>query len=302
MTYRVNEKAPLGLNLRSAPQASANRLAVLPFGQIVEEIGERDDMGWVEIRTELQGSAVEGFVNSAYLSLAVTAVVPQVQTALAVHLDPGKQLVTRFNRLLAYHLTERDQPTRDPMASPAIRATQLGTIINWIKVDTSARYHPNPANTYCNIYGTDYCYLGGVYLPRVWWLANAYADLLKGRQVAPIYGKTVAEVNANGLLTWMLEHGKDFGWVRHFNLNDMQNAANEGLVCVIIAQQKIPNRSGHICAVVPETAQFKAIRTGSQVTRPLQSQAGRTNKRYWTPTPWWNDPKYREFGFWVNSN
>jgi hypothetical protein len=300
--YRVNQKAPLGLNVRVAPNATATRIAVLPMGQLVDVIGGPTSNGWVIIHTTLQGSIIEGNVNGAFLSKVDEVELPPTQSNLAVHLDPGKLQVTRNNRLLAYPLNEVNMPKRVSTADAQTRVKQLTDIIAWADVEKHARYAPNPSNTYCNIYAADYAYLGGVYLPRVWWYAQAYADLKQGKQVSPIYAKTVGEVNANGLFTWITQHGGEFGWVRMFDLTQVQNAANDGRVCVIVAQQKIPNRSGHICAIVPETANLKAVRSWCNVTRPLQSQAGRTNKRYWTPTQWWNDPKYREFGFWVNSN
>jgi hypothetical protein len=34
-------------------------------------------------------------------------------------------------------------------------------------VESSARYARTPTQTYCNVYVADYCYLAGVYLPRV---------------------------------------------------------------------------------------------------------------------------------------
>jgi hypothetical protein len=299
-SQRVNNRAPMGLNVRSTSEnLGTNRLAVLPMGHIVEKTGQTKNQ-WVEIIAVLQGSTLQGWVNGSFLSPSTVSVLPPVQSQLAVNLDPGKLQVTRNNRLLAYPLNETNMPYRQPEADAEAKRVQIASIIKYLGVDTHARYHPNPSNTYCNIYGFDYCYLNRVYIPRVWWTPNAFVDLKSGRQVAPIYGKTVMELNANSLCQWAIDHSKEFGWVRHFNLDQIQDAANEGLAVVIIAQQKIPNRSGHICAVVSETDVHAAVRANGKVIRPLQSQAGRTNKQYWTPPQWWADPKYKEFGFWVN--
>ena len=82
----------------------------------------------------------------------------------------------------------------------------------------------------------------------------------------------------------------------------MQTAANNGQVAIICAANRIPNRSGHITPVVPETTANKAERSGSGIViKPLQSQAGRTNRKYQTD-PWWNRlaSTFREHGFWIN--
>jgi hypothetical protein len=304
MRYRVSNKATQGLFLRSAPRADGDtKVAVMPVGTRFDFLSEAI-AGWVFGTAFLDGSQVQGFASLKYLEPEQDVRIP-FQSALAVNLDPVNRLVTRNNRLLAYRLNEPDMPLREPMDTPEDKVEAINRIIKYLKVDTSNRYHPNPSNTYCNIYGTDYCYLGGVYLPRVWWLTQAYIKIKQGQGVPVSYGQTVAEVNANGLLTWLKEHGSEFGWVRCFDLDQMQNSANEGLICIIVAQQKIPNRSGHICAVVPESKEpggFKAVRANGKVVRPLQSQAGRTNKQHWMPPQWWTAPNYREFGFWINSH
>jgi hypothetical protein len=299
--YQVSpEKAPMGLWLRSAPTvANGTKLAVLHPGSWVTKISDSAE-GWIGVSTELSGSTVEGFVSLKFLIPEQEYVAPKVQTQLSVNLDPGKQLVTRTNRLLAYRLNEANMPRRDPNAQVAARVSALGAIIGYLKVDTSNRYHPNPSNTYCNIYATDFAYLANTYIPRVWWLPKAYTSVISGLAVDVIYGKTVAELNANSLLDWFKAHGSEFGWRRIFDLTEAQNHANDGRVVIISAAQKLPNRSGHICAIVPETLSHKAVRSGSHVIRPLQSQAGRTNKQYWTPPLWWQTANYREFGFWYN--
>lgn len=297
--YKVGNGAALGLFIRSEPVVKdSTKLAVLPAGHVVTKLAATD--GWFEVETTLDGSRVRGFISAKYLTPATEKEPTQaVKSITAVHLTTN-QSVRRNNTLYAYPLNEPGQPTRDVTAAPSEQVKQLTAIIRHLAVDKHARYHPKPSATYCNIYGTDYCYLAGVYLPRVWWLSSAIARLKAGHAVSPVYGQSVAEVNANSLLIWLKEFGSMFGWKRSFDLTELQNAANAGKVVVIVAQQKQPNRSGHIAVVAPETTNWKAKRSGSKVTTPLQSQAGRTNRQYWTPPAWWTGSQYKEFGFWIN--
>ena len=85
--------------------------------------------------------------------------------------------------------------------------------------------------------------------------------------------------------------------MRTFDLTELQDAANQGEVCLICAQRNDLNMSGHIVAVVAETQTKQAARSGLQVTRPLQSQAGAVNFRYSTGVrAWWTDAKFRHHG------
>lgn len=170
-----------------------------------------------------------------------------------------------------------------------------------LNVENSVRYQPKSTATYCNIYAYDYCYLAGVYLPRVWWTSKSLIALSAGKTVKPIYGSTVDEISANGLVGWLKEYGSTFGW-KTGSIEEMQNAANDGQVAVICAQNKIPNKSGHICVVVPETDSQSAERKNGNVIKPLQSQAGANNHKYSTDT-WWIRlaPRFREHRFWINA-
>jgi hypothetical protein len=61
-------------------------------------------------------------------------------------------------------------PTRTGATPDELRAS-LGEVIDYIATDKPAhkRYQPRDGLTFCNIYAHDYCFLAGVYLPRVWW-------------------------------------------------------------------------------------------------------------------------------------
>lgn len=302
--FRVSDKAPLGLFLRTEPvKEDSTKIAVLPMGQVVTKIAESETPPWWEVSTVVDGVTVSGFISSRFLVADSDFEGPPIQSSVsAVHLRMDG-LVKRSGTQYAFALNEPEQPTRNSSASPDVKAKELGAIINWLNVEVSARYQPKTNSTYCNIYGYDYCYLSGVFLPRVWWLPSAIAKLRAGRPVSPLYAQTVAEVNANGLLDWMKEYGTTFGWRRSFDVTELQNAANEGQVVVIMAKNRIPNNSGHLAAVTPETSTQQAVRSGSTVVRPLQTQAGRTNKKYWTPNAWWvNSARFKDFGFWINAS
>jgi hypothetical protein len=301
--FRVGDKAPLGLFLRSAPVVKdSTKVAVLPLGHLVRKQAESPTPNWWQVSTTIQGTEVEGFVNGAFL-VPDTAFSPPTgsRTISAVHLTTSSS-VTRSKAANAFPLNEPNQPTRNGNGSAASKSKDLTAIVDWLDVEDrrKVRYAPASNKTFCNIYAHDYCYLAGVYLPRVWWTPSALTRLKDGQQVTPSYGSTVREMNANALFEWFTEHGPLFGWNRTFDLTQMQSAANEGQVVVISAQNKVPNRSGHICVVVPENGSHEATRSGTAVTRPLQSQAGRTNRKYMTHQ-WWTGATFRDWGFWINA-
>lgn len=299
--FKISEKAPHGLWLRSAPIVKeSTKVTVLPMGQLVTKVAESSILGWWKISTTQNGTLLAGFVNSIYLTPADTFVPPVAVTNIsAVHLSANGPVVRSSAGQRAFPLNEVGRRTRDGSATAQVRASELTAIVDWLDVENQARYEPTSSNTFCNIYAYDYCYLSGVYLPRVWWTQSALDKLSKGTLVSPIYGQTVNELNANSLFDWLKEFGAMFGWRRTFDLTEMQKAANDGMVVVICAQNKLLNRSGHICLVVPETQLNVANHNGVSVMIPLQSQSGRINKKYFSRN-WWTSITFREFGFWIN--
>ncbi len=298
--YKVTATA---LNLRSSPEVRAsNRIATLPNGQEVERLEVTPDGRWWRVRAVLGGAIAEGYVASEFLAPAREFRAPRAfARVVAVHLGEGRPHVTRdsVGGAYAFPLGEPGQPTRNGGGREQ-RVSALGGIIDWLDVERKARYLPRGGSTFCNIYAHDYCYLAASYLPRVWWRPRSIAELMSGGTVAPLYGTTVAEVNANGLYDWLTEFGSDFGWRRTFSLDELQEAANSGEVGLISAKRADPNRSGHIAAVVPETGAHAATRKDGKVTVPLQSQAGATNSAYGTPK-WWTSDKFRSYGYFVHN-
>lgn len=304
--YRIGDKAPQGLFLRSEPIAKeSTKIAVLPMGQKVKKLTESSTLNWWQVSTNLQDSEIVGFLNSTFLTTDKDFVEPKAVSGISkVHLQRDGA-VTRKNTAWAYPLNEDGQPTRKLTASVSDKTKSLTDIIKWLDVEKTShlRYQPNTIDTYCNIYAYDYCFLAGVFLPRVWWMPQALVDLAAGKKVKPIYGETVHEMNANSLFRWLKNFGPTFGWTRTASIDEMQTAANNGQIVIICAENRTPNRSGHIVMVVPETSSDKAVRTDGVVVKPLQSQAGRNNHKYQTDL-WWVRLAltYREHGFWINAS
>lgn len=196
--------------------------------------------------------------------------------------------------------TGRAFPLGDPGAPG--RAAGAAAIVRFLDVEKSARYKPADGKTYCNIYAYDFCFLSGVYLPRVWWLKDAIKSLNEGNAVAVKYAVTVGELNANALYDWLSEFGASFGWKKVATLDDLQKAANAGSVAVICAARKDPKRSGHITVVVPEDVPpLLAQRSEGAVSLPLQSQAGVRNFCFSCGTgKWWEGLQFRASGFWMH--
>lgn len=308
---------PLQLNLRSAPRvASSTLLAALMQGSAVEVQGPAAVAGWLRVRVLLNGVLREGVVAEQYL--APLAPRPRTRARAApralaggetplpalpeAHLQGERADVTRArDGGRAYPLGEADRPTRTARDAPG-RAAALGKIVDYLGVAHPAhlRYQARAGMTFCNIYATDYAFLASAYLPRVWWTDTALRRLTLGETLEAVYGQTVRELNANALHDWLDEHGVAFGWVRELDLSLLQTAANGGEVCLIIAQRRDLNRSGHISVVVPEQGAHQARRSAEgEVLRPLESQAGTRNfAREVSASAWWASERFQSFAFW----
>jgi len=217
---------------------------------------------------------------------------------LAVHLAENTSGARRsLTTGRAYPLGELDRPTR-----ASATAAELERIVRYLNVEAHARYARTPSNTFCNVYAYDYCYLAGVYLPRVWWTSLALMNLAAGQTVPAKYGITVQELNANALYVWLRDHGAAYVWTRAASLDQLQTAANAGQVSLICAQRTVLSKPGHIAAVVPESAPPQiAERTGTQVRLPLQSMAGARNFCFsCVPGKWWEGAQFQAFGFWIH--
>ncbi|MGY6216829.1 glycoside hydrolase family 19 protein [Methylolobus aquaticus] len=295
------------LNLRSqAVVNNGNRLAALPQGTPIALLEGKPEDAWWKIQVALNGRLFEGFVASAHLkpfsgAPAARAAAPAAAIPPA-HLQQDRPDITRArDGGRAFPLGEKPRPGRQG-AVPAERVDEIHAIVAYLDSAKAAhkRYWPQGSTTFCNIYAYDYCYLVGPYLPRVWWKNDALERLQRGDPVDAVYDRTVRELNANALHDWLEDYGERFGWQRAADIDELQRAANDGGVCLIVAKRKDLNRSGHITAVVPETDDFSASRNAQgMIQRPVESQAGATNYRLVVQNrAWWLDPKFSSFGLW----
>ncbi|MDF3834766.1 hypothetical protein P3W85_17635 [Cupriavidus basilensis] len=314
---RVDTKEGM-LRLRSEPKISdppqANVVGHMPDGQPVRAFTGKARNGFREVETSLNGALLRGFASQKYLvadtgvteiPIVTASEAPPVTGVVAVFMPsrPG-HITKRSDPAGAHSLNEPNQPTRAGTSPDELRAS-LSAIIDWLAVDKAAhgRYQPHDGLTFCNIYCHDYCHLADVYLPRVWWTTRAILALTQGQSVEPLIGDTIAEMRANDLFRWLRDFGPTFGWRQTGTLTKLQQTVNQGAIGLIVARRKEDGRSGHIVAVVPESAVESARRDAmGEVTAPLQSQAGATNFRYGKGRAnWWNGMEFAESAFWVHA-
>lgn len=286
------------LNFRKTPEIKSNNIiATLVKDSLVEKISEHDT-DWWKVKATVDGKSHSGFVAHAYLEALDKTDPVHPYSFAEVHLKTSLP-VTRNNERWAYPLNESNLPFRN-RASINSKKDSIHQVIQYLNVEKSKRYKPKSNATYCNIYAYDYCYLNKAYLPRVWWTPTALNKILNGENISPIYAQTVLEINANSLFVWLRDMGPKFGWRQVFSLDELQEEVNKGKVGVICAPNMNPARSGHIAAVVPETSQHKCVRyANGKVRYPLQSQAGASNRNYFTGA-WWLLNSFLVFGFWVH--
>jgi predicted chitinase len=307
-THRV---ATAALNLRSKPSISAStRIALLPQDTKVERLGEAGVPGWVMVRTMLNGVLREGLVAARYL-----APLPEGAVAFSTETDGLAGITIPMARMTADHLETvrtRDGGRLYPLgeagrpkvtaSSPVAQAEQLLDIIRWLDCENPEhkRYQAKGRANHASTYVGDYCDLAGIYLPRVWWTGDALARIAQEQKVEVAYDRTVRELSTNGLFDWLTDHGTQFGWHREIDLIVLQEAANAGEVCLIVARSADLSRPGHIVAVVPEHEGCRAKRDrDGDVLRPVESYCGSRNVRCATArTAWWLAGKYQSYAFW----
>lgn len=303
------------LNLRSRPSVSRTTLlTTLNQGTPVSKLKNAEVAGWCEIRVVVNGRVRQGFVSGKYLGtlspsavdFAAMAYAPAAGgTAASIPMAHLKENRTDITRLRdggrAFPIGERGRPKRSAGRAET-RAGRLIEIATYLDSASAShkRYQPKNGSTFCNIYAYDFCYLCGVYLPRVWWRPAALERLREGQAVEVEYGSTVRELRANDLHDWLEDHGPEFGWQSVTDLDELQAAANIGEVGIIVAKRRDDGRPGHIAVVVPEHEHFAAARDSSDsISRPVESQAGSKNYRFVIKrTSWWRNEKFESFALW----
>jgi len=306
------------LRLRREPRIdrarpSANVIAHLPDGHRVRWLSGKSTDAFYEVETSLNGAHLRGFASTKFLvkvstagaiAVMTPAAAPPTSGVIAVSTPRKASSVTRRSEIAnALSLNESRQPARAGTTPDELRAS-LWRIIDWLAVDKAShiRYTPRAGMTFCNIYAHDFCALAGVYLPRVWWSAEAIERLTRGEAVEPRLGATIHEQRANDLFRWLQSFGPRFGWRQTGTLSRLQAEANLGAVALVIARRKLEGKSGHVAIVVPENEEFQARRDAAgEVIAPLQSQAGSRNFRFGTGSAnWWNGEQFAESAFWLH--
>lgn len=314
--YRANVTSTL--NLRRGPGKTHEVVKKLSAGQLVRRIDGTAKAEWFEVEAIINDARFTGFVSSEWLKkVTPPAAVPVPTPALAqpaattddappavlAPRQPGT-ITRRKDPAGARSLNEDGQPSREGDTAEE-RVASIHKIMDWLDVanNNHKRYKPGNGKTFCNIYAHDFCHLAGVYLPRVWWRGPALVKLARGEMVQPLLGSTIDEQRANDLCRWLNDFGTAFGWRETASLTELQNAANLGAVCLIIARRKVEGASGHVVMIVPETDTEKASRnSGGEVTNPVQSQAGSVNfKRRRGTLEWYKHARFEEHGFWIHA-
>lgn len=299
---------------RISSPPTANVIAQLPDGHPVRAVTDTKVKNFLEIETSLLGAHIRGFASADFLAPAPGVnEIPIVQPALAppatgiveVFMPRPAGLITKRTAIAGAHsLNEPNMPARKGTTPDELRAS-LGEVIDYLATDKPAhkRYQPRDGLTFCNIYAHDYCFLAGVYLPRVWWTPGAIERLTRGETVEPLIENTIMEMRANDLFRWLRDFGPRFGWRQTGTPTKLQQEASQGAVGLIVARRKQDGKSGHIVAVVPETETERAVRNAAgEVTRPLQSQAGAANFRRGTGSlNWWKGDQFAESAFWLHA-
>ena len=266
------------LHLRAGAGANRPSLAILPAGLRVDQL---DQLGaWIQVRTP---DGLVGWCSSAYLR-------PDAAPVGALPLPDLYSPAAGLGSALGRH-------ARLPVTVPV----DAWSALELLDVEHNARYRPADNKTYCNIYATDFAHACGYFLPRTWWLESAIDRFRAGDRVAPIYGTTVVELNANALQVWMEAWGAAYGWRRVATAAELQAAVNIGRMGLITAARTDPTRSGHITVCLPERGDRRAtIGEAGEVIGPLQSQAGTANRRFLTSV-WWIGKQFRAHGFWARA-
>jgi len=290
------------LNLRTGPGTDEPIILTLPEGQRVTLLDDFAEVpSWWQVETELPDGRRIGFVHQGFLR-ALEAEQPLPPPTPAAGGGPEAHLpnlhgrpVPRSGENRAHRLLEEGAPTGSPSAE------LLWRIVDWLDVEKPAHRRWQPGSvTYCNVYAHDVAVLYGRYLPRVWWSAAALAEWRAGRTAGIVYGDTVREMRANDLHDWLDAEGQAFGWERVGDLSEAQEAANAGALATLCATTGSA-KPGHITMLLAERPGEGQVaqRDGGRVVAPLQSQAGRHNRRAFAAV-WWASSGFKDWGVWAN--
>jgi hypothetical protein len=295
------------LNLRLAPDSTKkNVIATLAQGTPVDKIRNSGVAGWFEVSVVVAETKLRGHVNSRFLGPTSTTFPTGTATGgklPAADLGPKTSEKRSVTGSRIHSIMESGKPGR-PSSHSKGKAAGILRILDWLDVGKGAhlRWQPTAGKTFCNIYVYDVADTAGCYVPRVWWNAQAIADLKAGKTVDAKVNATVQEMRANFIFNWFEQFGPDFGWKRVFDADTLQSEVNSGRLGIICAQRTDMERPGHVQIIAPEHNGQSAKRNpAGKVTQPLQSNAGARNFTYgFLGSTWWQGSSFRQFGFWIS--
>ncbi len=301
--FSLNPALAQSVRLLSGPE-SPSVLAVLGEGAPIRRLEVHQRLSdWWRVEAEIEGARAQGWLRNDCLQAAppLEEHWPERGLLPSAHLsrqDHGRS--TASGR--CFPINEASMPARNA-TEEAEKCRQLSRIVRYLDPGNPEhlRYRTGEGTSQAETYAYDFCCLARVYLARVWWNDRALLALGAGQLPHVIFGTTVRELGANQLFEWFVEFGPDYGWQRHFAVEELQEAANRGEVAVILAQSRNLDASGHIGVVVPEEEGSQAVREEGRVTRPVESQAGPEPVTAGTASDaWWLGERYRDFAFWVH--
>ena len=282
------------------------------------------DAGADQERTTLEPEAVEGLDGDSSIADYFEA---HQERLIGDEFGAGATL-TNVQRALHVARTLGNAELAEAIRRKLFRANQYA-VIETLNSPDSDRYERTPNSTYCNIYAADFAVMMGAYVPRVWWNNSAIRRLEGGATavtsaqyntmvaaqedvsnvIRPLYPSpgnagTIREMNADSLAAWFEAYGAGFGWNSVEDMHAAQESANAGQLVIAVAANTAG--SGHISVIPSESEEHVArYNDDSEMTSPLQSQAGGTNYKF-TDTRtsdynWWEGRTYHTDGFYVHS-
>ena len=137
--------------------------------------------------------------------------------SLLPHLDSRLDTqIMKFHPISDATIEFRDE------TSAETKRESIRQLIKKLDVTNSLRYERTVEDTYCNVYSYDFCYFSKVYLPTVWWTAEALERVLNGEEVVPVMNETVEPIYSSAIHDWLLKWGASFGWKRMSSLDEIQ--------------------------------------------------------------------------------
>lgn len=244
------------LNLRSGAGLRHTSFRQLPTHTVVE-ILKGGNESWAKVKL-LDGTI--GFVSFQYLEP-----IPNVE-------NPIKEFKYMESEVNLVRDVSLSKPATAFSFAENVRFDNAKDAIEFLKVETSARYKRTPNATWCNVYLHDIMRVLGLYIPRTWWLATD--KHVKGDFVKPTYGSNVIDITANQITDWASIFAPKFGWsfVSDKEMKDLP----DGYIGAILARSA--GGIGHVSAVVGKNW--------------LQSQAGAKNHAYFTDKNWFKSAKF----------